>query len=219
MYGNLMKPVGDGEVEDATSSQSVLRPVAQSQKKRSRCPGLWPNLKKKRGPTLARPWIKPGTPGLEHRIGGLEKQDLTGNVSYDPANHQRMCELRRAKVQRVQQEIPPSEILGEASGDVLVIGWGSTYGAITSAVVQAQTEGKAVSALHLRFMNPLPPDLGEIIQRFDKVLVPELNLGQLVRILRAEFLVDARGLNKVMGLPLHVSEVHRAIDDLLYGEA
>ena len=169
--------------------------------------------------TLARPWVVPGTPGLEHRIGGLEKQDLTGNVSYDPANHQRMCELRRDKVQRVQQEIPPTEIFGAESGDVLVVGWGSTHGSITSAVELAQSDGLSVSSIHLRFMNPLPPDLGDILRRFDKVLVPEMNLGQLVRILRAEFLIDAKALNKVTGQPLNVSEVRKAIDDTLYGEA
>ena len=130
-----------------------------------------------------------------------------------------MCELRRDKVQRVQQEIPPTEIFGAESGDVLVVGWGSTHGSITSAVELAQSDGLSVSSIHLRFMNPLPPDLGDILRRFDKVLVPEMNLGQLVRILRAEFLIDAKALNKVTGQPLNVSEVRKAIDDTLYGEA
>jgi len=169
--------------------------------------------------TLARPWTIPGTPGLEHRVGGLEKQHLTGNVSYDPANHQKMCELRRDKVQRVQQEIPPTEIFGADNGDVLVVGWGSTHGAITSAVEGAQRDGLSVSAIHLRHLNPLPPDLGDIFERFDKVLVPEMNLGQLVRVLRAEFLIDAKPYNKVTGQPLGVSEVRKAIEDTLYGEA
>jgi 2-oxoglutarate ferredoxin oxidoreductase subunit alpha len=169
--------------------------------------------------TLARPWTIPGTPGLEHRIGGLEKEHLTGNVSYDPANHQKMCELRRDKVQRVQQDIPPTEIFGSESGDLLVIGWGSTHGAITSAVEGAHKDGLSVSSIHIRHLNPLPPDLGDILGRFDKVLVPEMNLGQLVRVLRAEFLIDAKAHNKVTGQPLGVSEVRKAIDDTLYGEA
>ncbi len=169
--------------------------------------------------TLARPWVKPGTPGLEHRVGGLEKQHLTGNVSYDPMNHHRMCELRRDKVDLVRQEMPPLEVIGEQSGDVLVIGWGSTYGAIRSGVDAALADGVKVGAVHLRWINPLPPDLGEIIARFDKVLVPEMNLGQLIKVIRGEFLVDAKGLNKVQGMPLNVGEVKQAILDLQYGEA
>ncbi len=169
--------------------------------------------------TLARPWVKPGTPGLEHRVGGLEKDFLTGNVSYDSVNHQRMSEVRRDKVLRVQQEIPPTEVYGADSGDVLVIGWGSTFGAITSAVEGAQADGLKVSSIHLRWLSPLPPDLGEIIARFDKVLVPEMNMGQLIRVIRADYLVDAKGLNKVQGLPLNVGEVRQAIEDVLYGEA
>ena len=169
--------------------------------------------------TLARPWTVPGTKGLEHRVGGLEKEHLTGNVSYDPANHQMMCELRRDKVNRVQQEMAPLEVIGETSGDVLVIGWGSTYGAIRSGVEAALAEGVKVGAVHLRWINPMPPDLGEIIARFDKVLVPEMNLGQLIRVIRSDYLVDAKGLNKVQGMPLNVGEVKQAILDLQYGEA
>ncbi|MEE2828923.1 MAG: 2-oxoacid:acceptor oxidoreductase subunit alpha [Myxococcota bacterium] len=169
--------------------------------------------------TLARPWVKPGTPGMEHRVGGLEKQHITGNVSYDPTNHHNMCALRRDKVLRVQQEIPPIEVFGQETGELLVVGWGSTHGAITSAVEQAQGEGLSVSSIHLRFLHPLPADLGDVLSRFDKILVPELNLGQLVRVLRAEFLCDAKGLNKIAGLPLNVSEVKKAIEDALYGEA
>jgi 2-oxoglutarate ferredoxin oxidoreductase subunit alpha len=170
--------------------------------------------------TLARPWIKPGTPGLEHRIGGLEKADLSGNVSYDPANHHRMCTLRADKVERVIQEIPATEILGDPSGgDLLLVGWGSTYGSITTAVLKARAAGKSVSAIHLRHLNPLPPDLGDILRRFDKVLVPELNLGQLDLVLRAKYLVDAKGYNKVQGLPFSVAELCEAIDAHLYGEA
>jgi len=170
--------------------------------------------------TLARPWIKPGTPGLEHRVGGLEKADLTGNVSYDPANHHRMCTLRADKVERVIQEIPPTEILGDAEGgDLLLVGWGSTFGSITTAVLKAREAGKSVSAVHLRHLNPLPPDLGDVLRRFDKVLVPELNLGQLDLVLRAKYLVDAKGYNKVQGLPFSVAELTQAIDSHLYGEA
>ena len=169
--------------------------------------------------TLARPWAIPGTKGLEHRVGGLEKDALSGNVSYLPANHQKMCELRRDKVQRIQQEFPPTEVLGAESGDLLVVGWGSTHGAITSAVERAQADGLAVSSVHLRHLCPLPPDLGDILGRFDKVLVPEMNLGQLVRVLRAEYLIDAASFNKITGQPMNVGEVRKAIDDTLYGEA
>ncbi len=165
--------------------------------------------------TLARPWIKPGTPGLEHRVGGLEKQHLTGNVSYDPANHQHMCELRRDKVLRIQADMGPLAVSGERTGDVLVIGWGSTRGAIATAVEAAQGEGKSVSHCHLRHIHPLHPDLGELIGGFDKVLVPEINLGQLSAILRAEFLIDARGYNRVTGQPLSVSGIRQAIDGLM----
>jgi 2-oxoglutarate/2-oxoacid ferredoxin oxidoreductase subunit alpha len=169
--------------------------------------------------TLARPWVRPGTPNLEHRVGGLEKADLTGNVSYDPANHQRMCQLRADKVDRVRQEMAPLSIVGDRSGDVLVIGWGSTWGAITSAVKAARADGKNVSSVHLRWLFPLHEDLGDLIAGFDKILVPEMNMGQLIRTIRGEFLVDAKGLNQVTGLPINVSTVLKAIDDLMYGEA
>ena len=165
--------------------------------------------------TLARPWVRPGTPGLEHRIGGLEKQDVTGNISYEPDNHDHMVRTRAEKVRRVAQEIAPTTINGLPEGDVLVVGWGGTYGAITAAVEEAQAEGKAVAAVHLRYLNPLPPDLGHILQQYHRVLVPEINSGQLVRILRAEYLVDAVGFNRVRGLPLASQEIYEAIDQLL----
>ena len=165
--------------------------------------------------TLARPWVKPGTPGLEHRIGGIEKQDVTGNISYDPENHDLMVRQRAEKVRRVAQEIPPTSINGPATGDLLVVGWGGTYGAITAAVERAQAEGKSVAQIHLRHLNPLPPDLGHILREYRKVLVPEINSGQLVRVLRAEYLVDAVGYNKVRGLPLPSEEIHEAITQLL----
>src|SRR5262252_94530 len=165
--------------------------------------------------TLARPWVRPGTPGLEHRIGGIEKQDVTGNISYDPENHDHMVRTRAEKVRRVAQEIPPTVINGPESGDVLVVGWGGTYGAITAAVEEAQIEGKSVASVHLRHLNPLPPDLGQILRQYRRVLVPEINSGQLVRVLRAEYLVDAVGFNRVRGMPLASQEILEAINQLL----
>jgi 2-oxoglutarate ferredoxin oxidoreductase subunit alpha len=180
---------------------------------RTEVEGFFPYL---RDPaTLSRPWVKPGTPGLEHRIGGLEKQDVTGNISYDPENHDHMVRQRAEKVRRVAQEIPPTTINGPATGDLLVVGWGGTYGSITAAVERAQAEGKSVAQIHLRHMNPLPPDLGHILREYRKILVPEINSGQLVRILRAEYLVDAVGFNRVRGLPLASEEIHEAITQLL----
>jgi len=167
--------------------------------------------------TLARPWVRPGTPGLEHRIGGLEKQDVTGNVSYDPDNHDLMVRLRAEKVRRVAQEIPPTTINGPAGGDLLVVGWGGTYGTITAAVEEAQTSGKSVASIHLRHLNPLPPDLGQILRQYRRVLVPEINSGQLVRVLRAEYLVDAVGFNRVRGVPLATQDIVEAINQLVEG--
>src|SRR6266498_4739595 len=165
--------------------------------------------------TLARPWVPPGTAGLEHRIGGIEKQDITGNLSYDTENHDHMVKIRAEKVRRVAQEIPPTHINGPVTGDVLVVGWGGTYGAITAAVEEAQLEGKAVASVHLRHLNPLPPDLGQILRQYRRVLVPEINSGQLVRVLRAEYLVDAVGFNRVRGMPLASQELLEAINQLL----
>ncbi len=165
--------------------------------------------------TLARPWVRPGTPGLEHRIGGIEKQDVTGNISYEPDNHEHMVLTRAEKVRRVAQEIPPTSINGPATGDVLVVGWGGTYGAITAAVEEAQIEGKGVASVHLRHLNPLPPDLGQILRQYRRVLVPEINSGQLVRVLRAEYLVDAVGYNRVTGMPLASQDILEAINQIL----
>jgi len=167
--------------------------------------------------TLARPWVRPGTPGLEHRIGGLEKQHITGNVSYDPENHDLMVRLRAEKVRRVAQEIPPTTINGPAAGDLLVVGWGGTYGTITAAAEEAQAAGHAVASVHLRHLNPLPPDLGQILRQYRRVLVPEINSGQLVRVLRAEYLVDAVGFNRVRGVPLATQEIVDAINQLIEG--
>ena len=160
--------------------------------------------------TLARPWATPGTAGLEHRIGGLEKDELTGNVSYNPKNHQKMCELRAEKVARIAQEIGPTEIYGASSG-TLVLGWGSTYGAIHSAVERCLNEGRDVAQAHLRFINPLPTDLGDVLARYDRIIVPEMNLGQLIRLLRDHYRLDAEPLNKVEGQPFNIQEIYDAI--------
>ena len=157
--------------------------------------------------TLSRPWAIPGTPGLEHRLGGIEKEENTGHVSYDPENHHRMVELRQEKVNRIQNDIPPLEVFGEDHGDMLVLSWGGTYGACRSAVETLNEEGKNVSHVHLRWINPLPKDLGEIIIGFKNVLVPEINLGQLLRLVRSEYLVDAQGLNLVRGRPIGASTI------------
>jgi 2-oxoglutarate ferredoxin oxidoreductase subunit alpha len=161
--------------------------------------------------TMARAWVKPGTPGLEHRIGGLEKDKLTGGVSYDPDNHDTMVRTRAEKVARIAKDIPPTQVNGDASGDVLVVGWGSTHGAITQAVDRVRATGKKVSSVHLRYLNPLPSDLGDVLKRFKKVLVPEMNLGQLVKVLRSIYLVDAKSLTKVQGKPWKVSELQALI--------
>jgi 2-oxoglutarate/2-oxoacid ferredoxin oxidoreductase subunit alpha len=157
--------------------------------------------------TLARNWAIPGTPGLEHRVGGLEKADITGNVSYDPENHMHMVLTRAEKVARIADDIPELEVYGEPTGRLLVIGWGSTYGAITSAVEEMQRRGKAVSSIHLRHLNPFPRNLGDLLGRFDRVLVPELNMGQLCMLLRAKYLVPAISYPKVKGKPFKISEL------------
>ncbi|MBI3783648.1 MAG: 2-oxoacid:acceptor oxidoreductase subunit alpha [Deltaproteobacteria bacterium] len=175
--------------------------------------GFFPYLRDEQ--TLSRPWVVPGTPNLEHRIGGLEKEYLSGNVSYVPSNHEQMVRVRARKIAGMVADIPPAEVQGPTSGDLLVVGWGSTYGAIAAAVKQAQEEGKSVSQLHLRYLNPLPANLGEVLKRFKKILVPEMNMGQLVRLLRAEYLVDAIGLNKIQGLPFKVSEITNRINRML----
>ena len=168
-------------------------------------------------PDLARPWALPGTPGMEHRIGGLEKWEETGHVSYDPENHQKMVELRQEKVDIIARDLPPAKPFGKESGDLLVIGWGGTHGALRSAVETAQSEGMSVSHLHLRHLNPLPQNLGEILVKFQKVMIAELNLGQLANIIRAKFLVDAVGLNKVQGKPFTQTEVFNKITELVKG--
>lgn len=175
--------------------------------------GFFPYLRDEA--TLARPWVRPGTPGLEHRVGGLEKDYLTGDVSYAPTNHEQMVRVRYRKLARITQEIPPTRVHGPEEGKLLVVGWGSTYGSIVAAVQEMQAQGKPVSHVHLRYLNPLPPDLGEVLSRFDRVLVPEMNMGQLRQILRAEYLVDVVGLNKIQGRPFKVSEITAKISRML----
>ncbi|MGZ4426850.1 MAG: 2-oxoacid:acceptor oxidoreductase subunit alpha [Nocardioidaceae bacterium] len=175
---------------------------------------FWPYLRDER--TLARPWAVPGTKGLEHRIGGLEKSDGDGNISYDPANHDLMVRTRAAKVARIAESLPPLEVddpSGEAT--VLVLGWGSTYGPIGAAVRQVRDAGMHVAQAHLRHLNPFPNDLGDVLKRYDAVLVPEMNLGQLSMLLRARYLVDVAGYNHVRGLPLRAAELADAITDLV----
>ncbi len=162
----------------------------------------------KRNEKLARPWAVPGTAGLEHRIGGLEKQDITGNISYDADNHQHMVNTREEKVNRIANYIPLQKLdTGAEKGKVLVIGWGSTYGAIKSAVLQLQANGKSISHAHLRYIRPFPSNLGDIIKNFETVIIPEINNGQLIKIIRDKYLVDAIGYNKVMGIPITKTEL------------
>jgi 2-oxoglutarate/2-oxoacid ferredoxin oxidoreductase subunit alpha len=167
-----------------------------------------------RDENLARAWVRPGTPGLEHRIGGLEKDVMTGDLSGDPLNHQRMVELRAAKVARVAQDVPAAEVRGAQSGTLLVVGWGSTYGAIEQATEQARQAGVSVGHLHLRHLNPFPAGLVDILGRYRRVLVPELNLGQLSRLIRERYLVDAIPFTKVQGRPFRVAEVYNRIMEL-----
>ncbi|HLN30786.1 MAG TPA: 2-oxoacid:acceptor oxidoreductase subunit alpha [Gemmataceae bacterium] len=169
----------------------------------------------KRDERLVRQWAIPGTPGLEHRIGGLEKEDGSGNVNYDPANHEHMVRTRAKKIANIADEIPLLEVNGPEQGDLLVIGWGGTYGAIVSAVQRAQRKGYKVAQAHLRYLNPMPRNTGEVLKRYKKVLIPELNAGQLRMLLRAEFLVDAIGLNKIQGRPFLVSEIEDKIAAVL----
>ncbi|GGB09051.1 2-oxoacid:acceptor oxidoreductase subunit alpha [Puia dinghuensis] len=167
---------------------------------------------------LVRPWAIPGTPGLEHRIGGLEKQNITGNVSYDPENHQLMVKIREEKVARIADHIPLQQLdSGAEKGDLLILGWGSTYGAIKSAAAELQHEGYKVSHAHLRYLRPFPANLGEIIRNFKHVVIPEINNGQLIKIIRDQFLVDAKGYNKIMGVPITKSELVLKLRELLGG--
>jgi len=174
---------------------------------------FWPYL---RDPvTLARPWAVPGTPGLQHRIGGIEKEDGTGNISYEPANHEKMVQLRAAKIAGIAADIPGVTVAGDADAELVVLGWGSTWGAIDSALERVRRRGLKVAWVHLVHLNPLPANLGDVLRRFPKIIVPELNLGQLARVVRAEYLVDARSVTKVQGVPFTALEVETAILDAL----
>ncbi len=163
---------------------------------------------------LSRPWAIPGTPGLEHRLGGLEKEDISGNVCYDPNNHEHMCNLRAEKVAKIADSIPLQKLNGPEQGKLLVLSWGGTYGACTTAVQMARANDKKVSHCHLRYLNPFPKNLAEILTKFDKILIPELNLGQLGSVIRSTFLVDAIGLNKMQGKPFSVAEILKKIETL-----
>ena len=169
-----------------------------------------------RNEKLARPWVIPGTPNLEHRIGGLEKQNITGNISYDAENHQLMVKLRQEKVDLIAQYIPDQKLdSGADSGKVLVIGWGSTFGAIKSACIELQSKGVSVSHAHLRYIRPFPKNLGDIIKKFDHILIPEINNGQLIKIIRDTYMVDAKGFNKIMGTPIYKAELIEAIEQIV----
>jgi 2-oxoglutarate ferredoxin oxidoreductase subunit alpha len=164
-----------------------------------------------RDENLARPWAVPGTPGLAHRIGGIEKADGTGNISYDPANHERMTELRAAKVAGIASEIPPLTVDSEPGATLLVLGWGSSEGAIRAGVRRAREAGHTVACAHLHHLNPFPANTGDVLRSFDRVLVPEMNTGQLARLLRAKYLVDVESFCKVQGQPIFASEIEEQI--------
>jgi 2-oxoglutarate ferredoxin oxidoreductase subunit alpha len=173
---------------------------------------FWPYLRDPE--TLARPWAIPGTPGLMHRIGGIEKEDGTGNVNYDPANHEHMVRLRAEKIARIANELPPVTVDDPDGASLLVLGWGSTWGVIQQAVRQARDDGISVARAHLMHLNPFPANLGEVLAGYKKVLVPEMNLGQLSRLVRAEYLADAKTLSKVQGLPFRAAEIEASIREM-----
>lgn len=171
-----------------------------------------------RDENLARPWAIPGTSGLEHRIGGLEKANITGNVSYDPDNHHNMVKLRDQKVKGIVKDIPDLEVDGEPEGELLVLGWGGTYGAITESVIKVREEGYKVSQAHLKYLNPFPKNTGEVLMRFNNILIPEINLGQLSKIIRSEFLLPVIQLNIVRGLPFRTADIQNKIKEILGGK-
>ena len=173
----------------------------------------WPYLRDDQ--TLARPWAVPGTPGLEHRIGGLEKADGTGNISYDPDNHELMTQLRAAKIQAIEEDVDPLEWDGDEDARVLVLGWGSTYGSIGAACRRLRSEGKKIARAQLRHMNPFPKNLREVLDRFDRVVIPEMNTGQLSRLIKAEFLLDVISINQVKGTPFKAQDLERELRDLV----
>ncbi|MCX5788998.1 MAG: 2-oxoacid:acceptor oxidoreductase subunit alpha [Elusimicrobia bacterium] len=171
-----------------------------------------------RNADLSRPWAVPGMAGFEHRIGGIEKADITGNVSYDPDNHDRMIHIREQKIANIAKEIPPTQVFGAKNAEVLIVGWGSTYGAITAAVRDLNAAGKPVASIHLRHLNPLPSDLGDILNRYKRVIVPEMNLGQLVMVLRSRYLLPLISLTKVKGQPFKIHEIRAKVQSVLDGK-
>ncbi len=171
----------------------------------------------KRDENLSRPWAIPGTPGLEHRIGGLEKANITGNVSYDPDNHDLMCKLRQEKIERIALDIDDVVVDGDEEGELLVVGWGGTSGTITEAVIRARKDGYKVSRIHLKYINPFPKNLGEVLSKFDKILVPEINLGQLSKVLRSTYIIDTIQFNKMRGLPFKINDIKEKIEEILGG--
>ena len=170
---------------------------------------FWPYLRDET--TLARPWAIPGTPGLEHRVGGLEKADGTGNISYDPDNHHLMTQLRAAKIKAIEEDVAPLEFDADEGADTVILGWGGTYGAIGAAVRRLRTRGKKVARAHLKHLNPFPKNTGEVLARFDKVVIPEINTGQLSRLIRAEFLIDTIGINRVRALPFRAGDLEEEL--------
>lgn len=192
-----------------------LKPISVTFKKEL-AEGEAKYLPYKRDEKLVRPWAVPGTPGLEHRIGGLEKEDITGNISYDPDNHQHMVKTREAKIEMIANYIPHQSLdSGPETGDVLVLGWGSTYGAIKSAVLELQAQGKSVAHAHLRYIRPFPANLGDMLKSYKHILIPEINNGQLIKIIRDKYLIDAVGFNKIKGTPITRTELVTAIGELL----
>jgi 2-oxoglutarate/2-oxoacid ferredoxin oxidoreductase subunit alpha len=179
--------------------------------------GFMPYLRDEK--TLARPYAIPGTPGLEHRIGGLEKQNITGNVNYEPENHEFMVKLRAEKVERIANDIPPAKVEGDQKGEMLLVGWGGTYGAIKTAAINLRAKGVNVSHLHLKHLNPMPKNVGEILYNFKQILVPELNMGQLIKVLRSKYLVPAIGLNKIQGQPFKSIEIEKKVEEMMKGKS
>jgi 2-oxoglutarate ferredoxin oxidoreductase subunit alpha len=174
---------------------------------------FWPYLRDDE--TLARPWAIPGTPGLEHRIGGLEKADGTGNISYDPDNHHLMTLLRQAKIKAIEEDIAPLDYDADEGATVLVLGWGSTYGAIGAAVRRLRLRGKKVARAHLKHLNPFPKNLEQVLRRFETIVIPELNMGQLSKLIRSEYLIDSVSINKMKGLPFRAGELEEQILELI----
>jgi 2-oxoglutarate ferredoxin oxidoreductase subunit alpha len=170
---------------------------------------FWPYLRDPQ--TLARPWAIPGTTGLQHRVGGLEKEDGTGNVNYESDNHERMSLLRAEKIARIANDVPPVSVDADDGARILVVGWGSTWGSITAAVRRVRARGIPIARLHLTHLSPFPANLGDELAPFEKILVPEMNLGQLSRLLRAEYLVDARSITKMQGIPFRAAELEAKI--------